>query len=269
MRDTRSGAEVAAKPDRHRLYEASVQSPQADVLFFERVYRSWRGGLPRTLREDFCGTAAVAAEWVRKRKENRAIGVDLHRPTLEWGRRHNIEPLGEAASRIDLRREDVRSITAPPVDMIVALNFSYFVFKTRPELLGYFRSVKRSLAPRGLFCLDIFGGWESEALRTETRRKKGFTYVWEQTAFDPITHEVRFAIHFRFRDRREMKRAFTYDWRFWTIAEVRELLQEAGFRRSEVYWEGTDRSTLKGNGIFRRTDHAESCPGWIAYIVAG
>ena len=47
------------------------------------------------------------------------------------------------------------------------------------------------------------------------------------------------------------------------------VLADAGFARSVVYWEGTDRRTRKGNGVFRRTSRTETCPSWIAYIVAG
>jgi SAM-dependent methyltransferase len=255
--------------DRHHLYEASVQCPEADVRFFDRIYREWNGTLPRSLREDFCGTAAIAAEWVRSRPENTAVGVDLHGPTLEWGRRVHIKPLGEAGSRLRILQADVRSVRRPESDLIAALNFSYFVFHTRKDLLRYFTTARTALAPRGLFILDIFGGWEAQALTTEKKRKRGFTYLWEQARFDPITNLTRFYIHFRFPDGTMMKRAFTYDWRLWTIPEIREVLQEAGFRRTRVYWEGTDHATGGGTGVFRRAERAVSTPGWVAYIVAG
>jgi len=238
------------------------------VQFFHRVYRERNHRRPLLLREDFCGTAAIAAEWVRQDPQARALGVDLHAPTLRWGLEHNLAPLGPAAARVRLIEGDVRQVRRPAADVIAALNFSYFVFPTRAQLRSYFRSVRRSLTPGGLFVLDIFGGWEAQALTTETRRRGGFTYIWEQVSFDPLSHRVRFHIHFRLRGGRELRRAFTYDWRFWTIPEVRELLHEAGFGSAEVYWEGTERGTGKGNGVFRRIRKASSCPGWIAYIVA-
>ena len=71
------------------------------------------------------------------------------------------------------------------------------------------------------------------------------------------------------RDGTRLRRAFRYEWRLWTVPEIRELLAEAGFTHTEVYWEGTDLKTRKGNGVFRRTSRVESCPGWVAYIVAG
>jgi hypothetical protein len=65
-----------------------------------------------------------------------------------------------------------------------------------------------------------------------------------------------------------MARAFSYRWRLWTIPEIRELLDEAGFRKSEVYSESTDRRTGRGNGVFRVRESADSDPGWIGYIAA-
>ncbi len=253
----------------HELYEESVQCPEADILFYDRVYREWNGVLPRALREDFCGTAAICAAWVKWRRDNRAVGVDLHTPTIEHGLEKHIRPLGDDARRVLLLNADVRDVRSPKVDVAVAMNFSYMILKTREEMLAYFRAVRAGLRPNGLFILDIFGGWESQALKIEKRKKPGFTYIWRQASFDPISHHSKFHIDFRFKDGSEWKRAFTYDWRLWSVPEVRELLADAGFGASVVYWEGTDQQTAGGNGVFRRTERTRTCPGWIAYIVAG
>ena len=52
------------------------------------------------LREDFCGTAALSAAWLRLHGDNRAVGVDLDREVLDWARRHRVPKVGEAASRL-------------------------------------------------------------------------------------------------------------------------------------------------------------------------
>jgi hypothetical protein len=64
-----------------------------------------------------------------------------------------------------------------------------------------------------------------------------------------------------------MRNAFLYDWRLWTLPELRELMYEAGFANVHVLWEGTDRKTRKGNGIFRRVDHGGNEKAWVAYVV--
>jgi len=162
----------------------------------------------------------------------------------------------------------VLDVVRPQADLIVALNFSYFIFRTREELRAYFRAARRSLAPGGLFIGDIFGGWESQKPLTERTRYRGFTYLWELDQYDPVANFARFHIHFEFHDRGGIRRAFTYNWRLWTIPEIVEILREAGFRDIDIYWEGIDRRSGYGNSVFRKTERAENAPGWIAFFVA-
>jgi hypothetical protein len=87
---------AAQRADRYRLYECAVQSPGAEVDFVDRTYRHLRGRNARWLREDFCGTAAVCCEWVRRRKDNVAFGVDLDPEVLDWARCHRLTALTAA-----------------------------------------------------------------------------------------------------------------------------------------------------------------------------
>ncbi len=261
---------MASRADKYDLYLKSVQEPDNEVAFFNRAYRQAFGAPPRLLREDFCGTFAVCCSWVRGKANRRAVGVDLDPEPLQWGRDHNLQKLPPAAqSRIQLLQEDVRAVRGPKVDVVAAQNFSFCIFKTRNDLREYFRAARRNLAKNGVLVLDMVGGYETmEEDHEDTHRYNGFTYVWDQHRFDPITHDFTCFIHFRFRDGSELKRAFRYDWRLWTLPELTELLAEAGFSRSEVYWEGTDADTGEGNDVFRRREHAESDAAWVAYIVA-
>src|SRR5262245_17794441 len=81
----RNGARMAALADKYDLYQRSVQSPECDVEFFTRTFKTYYGSIPLILREDFCGAAAVCCEWVRTRKDRQAIGVDLDSEPLGWG----------------------------------------------------------------------------------------------------------------------------------------------------------------------------------------
>jgi SAM-dependent methyltransferase len=265
-------------PHRHVLYEASVQSLEADLDFVERVYRRFRGKTPRRIREDFCGTAALASEWVRRRQTNLAWGVDLHRPTLEWGREHRVAHLGKAARRVNLMCADVRSVTAPKVDAVLAFNFSYSVFKDRAGMVEYFSAVRRSLRPSGIFFVDAFGGQETAGTTVEKRKIKsskdwdgkkvpGFTYVWDQARFNAITHEILCHIHFHLRNGEKIRKAFTYDWRLWSLPELRELMHEAGFASTEVYVDGWDEEAEEGDGIYRRRTYLENQAAWVAYVI--
>jgi hypothetical protein len=74
-------------------------------------------------------------------------------------------------------------------------------------------------------------------------------------------------IHFDRLKSKRMERAFTYDWRLWTITELREALAETGFDAAEVYWEGTEEKTGEGDGEFTLQESAENTASWIAYVV--
>ena len=148
------------------------------------------------------------------------------------------------------------------------MNFSYFIFKERALLVQYFRRVFESLANDGLFICDGYGGSESHSEVEEERHLDGFTYVWDQNVYNPITSNVVNHIHFRFPDGSEIKRAFSYDWRLWSLAEIQDAMTDAGFTATTVYWEGTERDGNTGNGVFKPSMRGEACAGWIAYIVA-
>ena len=76
-------------------------------------------------------------------------------------------------------------------------------------------------------------------------------------------------IHFRFPDGSIMRNAFEYDWRLWTLPEVRELLAEAGFEDIQTYWEGTDPDDEEsGNGEYTPVREGDADPAYICYIVA-
>ena len=263
-----SSKTLAQQADRFVYYERSVQHPPADVAFLQRTFQALRGRPGRTLREDFCGTAALCAEWVRRSPMNFARGIDLDEATLNWGIEHHVVPLGRRAANLELIRADVRDRFRFKSDIAVAFNFSFFCFKERETLLRYFKSVRNALADDGVFYLDIYGGPEAMELREEKTDFGDYTYVWDQAAFNPITHEIRCHIHFEFPDGSVMRRAFTYDWRLWSIPEMEMIAREAGFSDFVVYWEGTDHKTSEGNGIYKPSRKGDNAPAYVCYLVA-
>lgn len=268
-RKPRKGRGRAQREDRYALYEKSVQEPDADVSLIRRIYKNHFGRPPRLLREDFCGTALLACRWAARHSENRAWGIDLDPEPLEWGRVHNLGKLRpNQAARVKLIEGNVLDVGHAKVDVTAAFNFSYYCFDTRPALRRYFERARATLGSDGLFLLDAYGGADSQRTGKEPRRVDGFTYVWDQNRFDPITHAVTNFIHFEFKDGSRMRRAFRYEWRLWTLPEIQELLLEAGFGTVDVYWEGTDQKTEEANGVFSRREHAPDDPAWVAYIAA-
>ncbi|PKL95106.1 MAG: SAM-dependent methyltransferase [Gammaproteobacteria bacterium HGW-Gammaproteobacteria-8] len=260
---------MAAQADRHKLYEASVQDPESELEFVAETFFEINGRHLVSLREDFCGTAHTACHWVASGSSHRAIGVDLDAEVLDWGRQHHVEALSRGArERIELVQGDVRSTRTAPVDAVLAMNFSYYLFTTRSTLRQYFESALRALKPDGILFLDAFGGYEAHQELEERTEYDDFTYVWDQAEFNPINQHMTCRIHFEFPDGSELNKAFEYHWRLWLLPEIRELLLEAGFASATVYWEGTDEETGEGDGIYTASEQGDADAGWIAYIVA-
>ena len=271
---------MPTSPLRHdplALYEASVLSTLFDLDFIERVYRTTRRRRFTRLREDFCGTALLACGWALRDPAHQAIGVDIDPVPLAWARRNHLARMRDAAARVALVRGDVRAVRTAKVDVVCALNFSYWIFKTRDGLRRYFRRVHESLRPGGIFFVNAYGGMRAFRPLVETRyvtashaadglRVPGFTYVWQQKRFNPITNEILCYIHFRWRDGSARPRAFTYDWRVWTLPEIQEVMLEAGFRRTEVHVEDWNEGPGDTEVVFRRMKRFDNRSAWLAFV---
>jgi SAM-dependent methyltransferase len=259
---------MADKADIHELYEKSVQNVEHEVEFLQGTFKDLRGRTAHLFREDFCGTASASCEWVRQGGDYQAIGVDIDPAVLEWGRQNRVSRLSSAdQARVSLIEGDVMSTDTPPVDLMAAFNFSFFIFDTRDKLRAYFERAYAALKDDGVFFVDLFGGPEAQEETKEKTKYKRFTYVWHQAEFHPVTNYIRCHIDFRFKDGSKIKKAFTYEWRLWSAPEIREVLAEAGFKKSTLYWEGEDEDG-EGNGEFTPDEKGEADLAWIAYIVA-
>lgn len=265
---------LASRADRHSLYQNSVQDTESELDFVDEVFTDLNGRRAHILREDFCGTGNTACNWVRRHKQHLAIGLDNDPEVLDWGRVHNLATLTAAQQeRVRLLQADVLQPPGQQVDVVLAMNFSYYLFKTRLELGRYFRKVRQSLNRDGVFFLDAYGGYEAHSEIEEDRECHDdelgkFTYLWDQHRFNPINHHMNCQIHFAFPDGSRMDQAFNYDWRLWCLPELQELLSEAGFGRVYVYWEGTDEASNEGDGVYTVQTEGEADAGWICYLVA-
>ncbi len=260
------GPKKAELADRHILYQDSVQNVESEIDFVEETFKALRGREAVTVREDFCGTANTSCEWIRRGDEHTAIGVDLEPSVLEWGKEHNLSKLTpEQQKRITLHEDNVLTVDTGKVDVTLAMNFSYWCFKERAVMCDYFQKVHNSLNDDGIMFLDSFGGYEAFQLMEEEHDYDGFTYIWDQAHYDPITGDCTCHIHFKFSDGSRMKEAFTYEWRLWTLPEIQELLKEAGFSKVTVYW---DIAEDDDDEDFQPSEHGEPYAGWLAYIVA-
>ena len=269
-----SAISMADSADRHLLYQQSVQDVESEIDFVEQTWSEIRQRPPVFLREDFCGTANTACEWISRSESYYAVGVDLDREVLEWGRLHNLSQLEPGQlNRIELLNENVLQTRPGLADIILAMNFSYFLFLNRDDLREYFENILDGLVSDGVLFLDAYGGYEAPMILTEPRECQDldgndFTYVWEQASFNPIDSCMNCHIHFEFSDESRIEKAFSYYWRLWTLPEISEILYEAGFSKVDIYWEGTDEEKNEGDGIYKPSKIGDADPGWVCYIVA-
>jgi SAM-dependent methyltransferase len=264
----RKSKPLAATADRHELYESAVQNVAEVCRFIEGIFEEIRGRAPSGLREDFCGTAGAATEWVARSKSHHAFGVDIDPEVLTWARRHRVPMLRESQRRrISLICGDVQQVTTPPVDVVSALNFSYWIFRQRAELRRYFETTYEALGPDGVLFLDAYGGYAAFRELEEELEFDGFTYAWEQAKYNPVTGYMKTHIHFGFPDGSRLRKAFTYKWRLWTLPEILELLLEAGFRNPTVHSEFTN-DDGEGIGLWFPVDDLPASRAWIVNITA-
>jgi hypothetical protein len=261
----------AQRRDKYRLYELSVQSPRENAEFIAATFQELRGRKPAGLREDFCGSFLQAFEWVRRDPDHWALALDLDLEPLIQGRRRQLSRLGPSARRrLKVLQRNVLEVTRPRADLAIALNYSFYALKRWRELVRYCRSSHRSLAPDGMILLELAGGPGFIEKLKETRKvqngRSWFTVIWDQKSFDPISREGRYAIHFKFPDRSSLRNAFTYDWRVWTVPEVRTALELAGFRHTQVYWEETD-AQGRGTEVYKPRERADNDWAWTCYVL--
>ncbi|MCI5065955.1 class I SAM-dependent methyltransferase [bacterium] len=265
--------------EKYRLYEAAVQDAHQQVAVTEQVFEENFAREPLLLKEDFSGTSWISTEWVKRGKQRMSLALDIDEEALEAGRALHVRKLSpEAQSRLHLLNQNVMKPTAKKVDAIAACNFSYFIFQHRSELLRYFEAAHASLRTEGVFLLETAGGpgfvespfREQRTVKHESGKKKGkkwFRYTWHQRSFDPQYRRGLYSIHFDLLNGEKMKDAFVYDWRIWTIPEVRDALIETGFDEVQVYWEEDDPDD-EGYPVYSRRETGDSTfDTYIVYIV--
>lgn len=258
-----------SREEKYKLYEASVQNPAADIHFINKEYKKMMKRAPLTLREDFCGTGIMACEWVKQSFQHKAFGIDLDMEPITFGVDHHYLPMTEEQqSRMKYIRGNVLENYEMQTDVIVAFNFSYFLFKKRNDLLAYFKQVRKHMGKETVFFLDLFGGTDTRKELIESNKHKSHTYFWECESYNPLTAECMYYIHFLKHDTKvKYEKVFKYDWRMWDAREVQDILLDAGFSEIQIYWEGEDENG-EGDGNFKATTKADNCESWVTYIAA-
>ena len=255
--------------DKYFYYKQAVQAPLEDIEFFNKTYKSFYKKKPYVFREDFCGTFYIAYHWVKQNSKNKAIAIDKDPAPLNYGKKkHESKLQPEQKKRLRVLNKDILEPRLPKADIISVSNFSYFILKEQALMLKYFKNVRKALNSSGLFIIDAVGGPECEEVMEEETKHKGFSYFWDQDFFDPITRTAHFYIHFKRKgEKKKRLRQFSYEWRLWTLPELKDLLKMAGFSKVFIYWEESDKKG-EGTGVFKKARQGDLCDTWVAYLVA-
>ncbi|CAI0398260.1 unnamed protein product [Linum tenue] len=172
-----------------------------------------------------------------------------------------------------------RNCPLPARDIVCAFNFSCCCLHKRGELVLYFKNVLECLSKKGgIFVMDLYGGTSSEQKLRLQRRFPNFTYMWEQAEFDILARKTRISLHFHLlKQQRKIRHAFSYSWRLWSLPEIKDCLEEAGFR-SVHFWlrkvpDVEESRSTQGFGAgrdikYEEVQKFEQEDSWNAYIVA-
>lgn len=271
------------------LYESCVQNPELAV----KLLRGIHGDSPRILAEDFCGTAALSRAWVRAIENSRAIAADIDPAPLKRAKaeiaklrgrsreKARGKSLAPSAKAVRILRADV--LTSVPLaklraDVLFVGNFSIGEIHDRATLVRYLARSRERLLKGGVFVCDIYSG--ESAFRVGTTQREHILadgtrvkYTWEQRTADPFTAQVENALHFRvFKGSelvRDLRDAFVYRWRLWSIPELRDAMFEAGFDRVDVYAQLPDAEDSEGNVYASPVDDpSELGPSFIVCVAA-
>lgn len=249
--------------DRFDLYELAVTDGPRLARFLAGVH----GHSPRVLAEHFSGSGALARAWSGAIPGGSSIAID-----------HDPVPLKKLAGAMGVKAACTDVLKSRHhADVIAATNFPVGYFHTRLELVTYLKHVRALLNPGGVFVCDIYGG--SDAYTTGLTRKSlrasdgtPVRYSWEQRAADPTTSRVTNAIHFKLpargqRKSREIKDAFVYDWRLWSIPELRDAAVDAGLRDIRIYNRLADAEDSDGNVYVRPMESGQELDDpWVVYL---
>ena len=259
------------------LYREAVQAPAAEVQFLSRAWaHAHPGWSPTRLREDFAGTAAVAAAWVALSDDHRAVAVEHDPVVCRRAAELAQDTLGPRAEDLLLVEDDVRTAQTPAVQVVAALNFSALGFHDASTMGDYLQAAAAILEPGGVLVLDLFGGPAAERSSAQSRPitdgpAEGWTYTWRQVSFDPATRRIRCAIDFTSPDGERMTDAFEYDWRLWPPTELVALAVDHGFADAEIWCDRWDPRAGRSVGRHQPVDPSElerdDRPDWAAYLV--
>lgn len=207
------------------------------VHYVQRIFRYY-GCRPNLVLDLACGTGIPTL--LLARHGFRLIAVDRSEAMLAV--------LAGKIGEFDIRlvQSDIRDFRLPePVDAGICLYDSLNYLLTADDLTQCFRSVRRALKSDGIFVFDlntVYGLATYWGDRQTIRDVEDIHSVWD-TSYDPETRVSSLRLTFTVRPQRPNEPAPVYveihEERGYTVPEVGDCLQRAGFPRNDFYQHGT------------------------------
>ncbi|KAJ0972681.1 hypothetical protein J5N97_020640 [Dioscorea zingiberensis] len=171
----------------------------------------------------------------------------------------------------------MKQVVLPGRDIICAFNYSCCCLQRRRDLVLYFRHALHALSKKGgIFVMDVYGGTSSECKLRLQRKFPNFIYVWEQADFDIINRKTRISLHFHIGKKHVIRHAFSYDWRLWSLPEIKDCLEEAGFQSVHFWVRKMPNTSDIGNAVeysasydlkYEEISSFQQEDAWNAYVV--
>jgi hypothetical protein len=223
-------------PSKFELYQKSVQNAKKEAEFFRKVFRLIFNKVATTFREDFCGTGLLSCEWVKSNVMNSAVGLDFDQETLDWGIANNVNNLSSGSERIQLLNQNVLDEfdTKQKFEIICSLNYSHFLLPQRKMILKYFTNMVKNLETKGIFIMDFYGGSHIYSDHKYQHNKSSNFYEFSGKQMNIIANTSKCSLNYKVK-KNKYKPFFSFNFRIYSIIELREALEEAGLTQFKLY----------------------------------
>ncbi|MCG8557631.1 MAG: methyltransferase domain-containing protein [Proteobacteria bacterium] len=187
--------------------------------------------------ETACGTGIVTRNIADKLgPKSRLIATDLNEPMIVEAQK----AMG-AASNVAFRQADatVLPFESGSFDAVVC-QFGVMFF---PDRMRGYREAARVLTPGGRYLFNVWDSLDNNLFAKTIHDAVGRLYPDDPPKFLELPYG------------------------YCDLRLIVKELQEAGFSKVDVYWEGEDEDG-EGNGEWETVQTAECDPSWIAYLIA-
>jgi len=218
-----------------------------DLLMDDFDYPAWaeyyialmerNGGRVQSVCECACGTGSLTVQFARR--GYKLTGVDISEEMLEQA----AEKARQSGMRIQFVRQDMCSLQLPkPVDAILCTCDGVNYLTTDKRVSAFFKRAYEQLRPGGVFAFDISSPHKLRNVLGNAffgLEREEAAYLWQNTLSDDIVNmDITFFLKTDEEDLYERVHE-NHRQKIHETARLKELLEEAGFTRIEIFGDRT------------------------------